>query len=156
MKRERTRRGDSLFYHDRPEQSPGFLLWQVNNLWQRNIQQALRPLDLTHVQFVLLANIRWLEERDGVVTQSMLASHARTDPMMTSQVVRKLEERKLLTRNPHPEDSRAVQLALTASGTRLIAEALTIVESADRQFFSLSAKEEAHLLDLLNRLRAGS
>jgi hypothetical protein len=38
-----------------PDKSPGFLLWQVTLRWQRKVTIALAPLDLTHVQFVLLA-----------------------------------------------------------------------------------------------------
>jgi hypothetical protein len=38
-----------------PNESPGFLLWHARLRWQRDIAQALAPLDLTHVQFVLLA-----------------------------------------------------------------------------------------------------
>lgn len=43
-------------YPDGPATSPGFLLWHVTLRWQRAITAALRPLDLTHVQFVLLAS----------------------------------------------------------------------------------------------------
>jgi len=38
-----------------PNDSGGLLLWHATLRWQRGIAQALRPLDLTHVQFVLLA-----------------------------------------------------------------------------------------------------
>lgn len=43
-----------------PDDSPGFLLWQVSNLWQRKMKAELSDLGLTHVQFVLLAGIVWL------------------------------------------------------------------------------------------------
>ena len=43
-----------------PQNSPGFLLWHVTLRWQRDIAAALAPLDLTHVQFVLLASTWWL------------------------------------------------------------------------------------------------
>jgi hypothetical protein len=45
-----------------PSESPGFLLWHATLRWQRGIAQALAPLDLTHVQFVLLACTWWLNE----------------------------------------------------------------------------------------------
>jgi hypothetical protein len=37
-----------------PNDSPGLLLWHATLRWQRGIARALQPLDLTHVQFVLL------------------------------------------------------------------------------------------------------
>ena len=38
-----------------PEESPGFLLSHVTLRRQREVAAALAPLNLTHVQFVLLA-----------------------------------------------------------------------------------------------------
>lgn len=52
--------------------SPGLLLWQVTNTWQAAQRAALRPYDLTHVQFVLLASLTWLNS-DTPVTQRELA-----------------------------------------------------------------------------------
>ena len=44
-----------------PDDSPGFLLWQVTNRWQAAQRAALKPHRLTHVQFVLLATLTWLD-----------------------------------------------------------------------------------------------
>ncbi|KAB2584620.1 MarR family transcriptional regulator, partial [Rhodococcus erythropolis] len=77
--------------------SPGLMLWRVTNAWQASIRAALRPFDLTHVQFVLLAALTWLDA-ETPITQRDLAEYARTDPMMTSQVIRTLESKKLVER----------------------------------------------------------
>ena len=90
--------------HAGADQSPGLLLWQVTNRWQAAQRAALKPFDLTHVQFVLLASLTWLDS-DGPVTQKQLATHAATDAMMTSQVLRALERRGLIRRQPHPGDA---------------------------------------------------
>jgi len=127
-----------------PEQSPGFLLWRVTLAWQRAMRSALAPHELTHVQFVLLASLWWISEHeDGPPTQTRLAAQAGTDPMMTSQVIRKLEARRLLKREPDPADSRALRLRLTASGRRLVDRALADVEAADEQFFGALSNREA-------------
>jgi hypothetical protein len=82
---------------------PGFLLWRATLSWQRRIRSALAPHDLTHVQFVLLASLWWLEDHEPEPpTQASLAAQAETDRMMTSQVLRKLEARDLLERIPDP------------------------------------------------------
>ena len=36
-------------------ESYGLLFWQVSTLWQRKIKESLRPYDLTHTQYVILA-----------------------------------------------------------------------------------------------------
>ena len=97
----------------------------------------LEPHELTHVQFVLLASLWWLTEHgDRPPTQARLAQQAGTDPMMTSQVTRKLETRGLLERASDPTDSRARRLRLTAAGRALVGRALADVEAADSDFFS--------------------
>jgi DNA-binding MarR family transcriptional regulator len=115
--------------------SPGFLLWRTTLRWQRTMTETLRPLGLTHVQFVLLASTWWLCENGEPPRQRDLAEHAGTDPMMTSQVVRALEAKGLLTRTPDPEDARAIRLGTTRAGKALAPRAIVAVEAADRAFF---------------------
>jgi len=120
--------------HGDADESPGLLLWQVTNRWQQAQRAALKPFDLTHVQFVLLASLTWLDAA-GPVTQRALADHAATDPMMTSQVLRALEARKLVRRAPHPDDSRARAVSVTPAGAELANRANVAVEACDRTFF---------------------
>jgi len=125
-----------------PEQSPGFLLWRVTLSWQRQMRAALAPHDLTHVQFVLLASLWWLQEHgSGPPTQAQLAEQAGTDLMMTSQVVRKLAGRGLVARARDPADSRAWRLALTQPGSRALAGALADVEAADQAYFAVLGED---------------
>ena len=135
-----------------PGESPGFLLWRVTLRWQRAIAAALRPLGLTHVQFVLLASAWWLTQVAGEKpTQRRLAEHAATDPMMTSQVLRVLEGRGLVTRAADPDDSRALRVAVSESGAQLALEAIRVVEAADADFFAAAGNGEP-VLRLLRRL----
>jgi DNA-binding MarR family transcriptional regulator len=133
------------------EDSPGLTLWQVTNRWQAAQRAALKPLGLTHVQFVLLASLTWLHT-DGLVTQKQLADHAVADPMMTSQVLRVLEERALVRREPHPDDHRARALAVTDEGRALANRAVVAVEACDRAFFAPLGGEIDQFNRLLRRL----
>ena len=81
-----------------PEQSSGFLLWQVSTEWRRRIETALATLDLTHPQFVLLASVGWLTRNGGQVTQVELARHCKTDITMNSQILRTLEKKGYIER----------------------------------------------------------
>jgi DNA-binding MarR family transcriptional regulator len=133
-------------------ESPGFLLWQVTNRWQAAQRAALKPFDLTHVQFVLLASLTWLDV-DGPVTQRRLADHAMTDPMMTSQVIRVLEARGLVERTAHPEDKRAWALVTTPAGIELVNRAIGAVESCDNTFFGVLGASLPRFSSSLRRLR---
>jgi DNA-binding MarR family transcriptional regulator len=118
-----------------PEDSPGFLLWHVTLRWQRDITAALAPLDLTHVQFVLLATAWWLNSHGNDPNQLTLARQAGTDVKMTSQVLRKLEAKGLIRREVDSADTRAKRLRVTGRGADLAARAIAAVESADAKFF---------------------
>jgi DNA-binding MarR family transcriptional regulator len=136
-------------YPEGPAASPGFLLWHLTLAWQRAVTAALQPLDLTHVQFVLLACAWWLGSHGQVPNQLQLARQAGTDVKMTSQVLRRLEAKGLLQREVDPDDTRARRLRLTAAGTRLAQRAITAVEQADAQFFG---PEAAAITALLQRM----
>jgi DNA-binding MarR family transcriptional regulator len=138
--------------HPDPSSSTGLMLWRVTNAWQRHIRVALAPHDLTHVQYVLLACLTWMTG-SVPVTQRDLAEQAGTDVMMTSQVLRALEARRLVVREPHPSDRRAVALSATPDGVRLANEATRAVEAADARYFAaLSAEEHDHFLRALQEL----
>lgn len=135
------------------DESVGLQLWRVTNAWQAAMRRTLRPLGLSHVQFVLLASLTWLDG-DGPVTQKALADHARTDPMMTSQVLRALERQKLVERRVHPTDGRAKVLAVTDAGRDLANRAVVAVESCDREFFSALGAGGAEFARMLGVLGA--
>lgn len=135
-----------------PADSPGLLLWRATLRWQRQITAVLKPLGLTHVQFVLLASTWWLTHVAGESpTQRRVGEHAGTDPMMTSQVLRTLEANGLIVRDRHPDDQRARSVRVTRPGATLARTAITVVEAADAEFFGVAGDEDA-LLDVLRRL----
>ena len=114
----------------------GFLLWHATLEWQRQVSAALKEMDLTHVQFVLLAGTLWLEQRNAPPSQRELADHAGTDAMMTSQVVRTLESVGLIQRTPDAVDARVKRLTTTKAGARLARSAVARVEAVDAKVFS--------------------
>lgn len=128
---------NSPFSVEQAQDSSGFLLWQTTTLWQRRIVAALRPHDLTHTQFVLLASLMWLSQFEADITQTRLANHAKLDLMMTSQVLRSLERKGYLNRDAHPTDTRAKTLSLTEKGMGKARQAIPDVEQADRDFFAV-------------------
>jgi DNA-binding MarR family transcriptional regulator len=133
-----------------PARSPGFPLWHATLRWQRDIVQALAPLGLTHVQFVLLACTWWLNQQGKHPSQVALAQFAGTDVKMTSQVVRSLERKGLVERAIAAADIRARRLRVTRQGARLGPRAIAAVEKVDAEFFGEVRTGDA--LQLLSRL----
>ncbi len=126
---------EKIFSVETPEESTGFLLWQVTNLWQREIKKALEQYDLTHSQFVLLASILWLSQQKESVTQILLSTHTKIDPMTTSTVLRTLQKKGLLQRQEHSTDTRAKTVELTADGKKMARFAVKTIEKFDGEFF---------------------
>jgi len=138
-----------------PWDSPGFLLWRATLRWQRATTAALRPLGLTHVQFVLLAAVWWLSDHPETSSQPpsqrQVADHAGADVMMTSQVLRALEKRGLVIRTPDGTDTRIKRLTVTPAGRQLAPQAVTVVEAADAEFFD-GVRDPTQVVGLLRQL----
>jgi len=128
---------DNTFSVKKAEESSGFLLWQVTNLWQREIKKALEQYGLTHSQFVLLASIHWLTLHKQEVTQVVVSNHTKIDPMTTSTVLRTLQQKGFIQRQEHLTDTRAKTVGLTEEGKKIIKKAVITIEKFDTVFFSL-------------------
>ena len=131
--------------------SPGYLLWLMSNKWQAQQRRALKPFDLTHVQFVLLASLVYAPGGQKL-TQIQLAERTETDPMMTSQVVRKLEAKGFIQRTPNIEDKRAFNLEATDKGTELTKRAIVAVEAVDSKFFEAIETDMSDFVEMMRKL----
>ncbi|WPQ62046.1 MarR family transcriptional regulator [Chitinophaga sancti] len=125
------------FKFKNPGESPGYLLGQVTLLWQRKHKKVLDPLNLTQTQFVLLTALGWLSRENDTVTQVDIANQGNADRMMVSKVLRTLEVKKFISRQEHPTDTRAKVIKLTNEGAKVLQKALTAIENADIEFFSV-------------------
>jgi DNA-binding MarR family transcriptional regulator len=75
------------------------------------------------------------------------------DANTTSQIVRALERRGLITRDRHSGDGRAMSLALTAAGDQRSKDASADVRAHNDVFFSgVAPDRQAELADILTSL----
>jgi len=115
---------------------PGLLLWQVSHLWKRKLNAVIKKYNLTYIQFVMLNAIDIGLKNNFEITQINLARGVMMDIMMTSNVVRTLEEKALIVRNKHPQDSRAYLLDLTEKGYELVPKVRKTVWDFNDNFFN--------------------
>ena len=139
-----------------PGTSPGFLLWRVTLRWQRLMTEALRPLGLTHVQFVLLACAWWLSKEGQAPNQLAIASQAGVNVKMASEVLRRLEEKGLLEQRTDARDRRAKAVTVTPGGVELAEQAIAVVEQADAGFFSAAPPSLVPALQALVSMGEGA
>lgn len=128
-----------------PERSPGFLLWHISTTWRTSIEKVLKPLELTHPQFVILAAIGWLTRDGDSTTQADLGKMAALDPNTVSQVIRGLEQKELITRKIS-SDRRAKNPSLTKKGSDALKKAIPAVEKRDGEFFHDLTTEEMNCM----------
>lgn len=119
---------------------------------------TLAPLDLTHVQYILLAGLADIGATSDktAVNQNQIATHLGIDKMMTSKVIRALADRNLLARKASDQDARAIIIWLMPAGQAMIAAAHSVVAEADAQFFEVVGKKEDKLLKYLRLLIAAA
>lgn len=146
---------NSPFGFDKPEDSPGFLLWQTTVIWQRKIKKVLEAYDLSHAQFVLMAILLWFSENpvDELPNQVFLVKQSKLDKMTVSQALKKLSSEALIERQEHQADTRAKSVVLTKKGKKLITKLVPLIENIDAEFFNkIQKKEQRALINTLNDL----
>jgi len=132
----------SNFGFKTPEDSPGFLLWQVMICWQRQIKHALALYDLAHSDFVIMAVTLWYMEQDIKPTQVIVSKLSKLDKMTISKSLRQLVQKGFITRSEDQTDTRAKILELTDEGKKFISKIIPVVESIDADFFNKIDKDE--------------
>lgn len=142
----------SAFGFDKPEDSPGFLLWQTTVTWQRLIKKALDPHHISHAQFVVLAITLWFEQLHQVPTQILIAQLSKLDKMTVSKSLKKLSDEGFVKRAEHEKDIRAKSVCLTKKGKAMALKLVPIVEKIDETFFS--AVNQRSLIHMLIKLVA--
>ncbi|WP_175330688.1 MULTISPECIES: MarR family winged helix-turn-helix transcriptional regulator [Candidatus Ichthyocystis] len=127
----------------------GFLLYSAYFSWKRKIENALSPHELTHVQFMLLMSLGFMTKDVALVSQNDLAKFLKFDVTMTSQVLRNLEKRGLLSRSQKKGDERAKFPKLTEEGTKKIQEATRDLLKTESDFFAPVEKNREDLDEFL-------
>ncbi|WP_033290752.1 MarR family winged helix-turn-helix transcriptional regulator [Amycolatopsis jejuensis] len=135
-----------------PENAVGFVMWRVVHRYVREIDQALAPLDLTHLQFQTLALAGWLNRSGEAVTQSGLAASGDIHPMQVSQILKTLERKGFIVRSRSAEDVRAKQVEVTDAGGAALREALPLVIEVQHRIFGDEGLPGGALLETLLRL----
>ena len=144
------------FGFDKPEDSPGFLLWQTTITWQRQIRKALEIYDITHPQFVIMALLLWFEAHQYDTTQILITNWSKLDKMTVSNSLKKLVVLGYVHRMEHETDTRAKSVSLTLKGKDLVRKLVPIVEEIDTMFFSkTSTSEQKSLIRILGKLATG-
>ena len=146
---------NSSFGFAKPEDSPGFLLWQTTISWQRIIKKSLEPYKISHAQFVIMAVVLWFEEHNEDATQVIIANWTKLDKMTVSQALKNLVNMDLVIREEYISDTRAKKVSLTKLGKKLVQKLVPVIEQIDANFFGeISSSQQQSLVQILSKLAA--
>ncbi|PSL07066.1 DNA-binding MarR family transcriptional regulator [Haloactinopolyspora alba] len=124
------------------ELSVGYVLKQVHASLRAAMDEALRPLELTVPQYACL---ELLGQHPGL-SNSELARGAFVTRQSMNLVVRRLQERGLLTRPDQAPEGRALPTELTQDGQTTLCQASVAVRAAEKQLFSPLSQEQQRRL----------
>lgn len=140
------------FAFKKADDSPGFLLWRLTNQWQQQQRKVLRPLGVTHPQFVALAGILWLNNQvENGISQTEVAEFTHIDKMMMSDLIKTLVKKKFVERTRQKTDKRAYFLNLTSKGHEVVLKAIPLVEKVDLEFFNKKTMGLEKLVSIISR-----
>ena len=135
--------------------TPGFLVWRLAMRWRAAVDRAVAPLGLTHAQYSVLASLGAVSRTGQRPSQRELADHTGLDAIYVSKLARALEASGLVTREPDPDDSRAVRLAITDQGRDVAARAVAVVAGLQDELTApLGGIGSARTRDLVETLHA--
>jgi MarR family transcriptional regulator, lower aerobic nicotinate degradation pathway regulator len=128
---------------------PGFLLRRAHQISAAVFEAECRTVGLTPAQFGVMTV---LHAHPGL-GQSSLARALGFDKVTVLRVLRGLESRGLLAREPAPGNKRNVSVMLTPDGTAVLALAQKPAEKAYRRLLApLDKTQQAQLVELLQLL----
>ena len=124
------------------ELSVGYVLKQVHASLRTAMDETLRPLDLTVPQSACLE----LLGQDPGLSNSELARRAFVTRQSMNLVLRRLQERGLLTRPDQAPYGRALPSELTQDGLDILRQASIAVRAVEKQLFAPLAPEQQRRL----------
>jgi len=139
-----------------PENAVGFVLWRLVHRYVRELDRELAGLDLTHLQFTILALAAWLARSSEVVTQPQLGRFGDIHPMQVSKVLKTLEGKGLICRPGSASDTRVRLVVVTSSGLSALGVALPIAVKVQARLFGPGGQPGGTLLKALTDLDTAS
>lgn len=126
-------------------------LMRAHQIVLARVEATLRPLGVTFARYEVLM-LLWFSRR-GSLPMKVIGSRLQVHPTSVTNAVDRLEDAGLVTRSTHPEDRRAMLVALTPSGRELAERATKALNTEVFEQPDLGAADVRSLVDVLTRLR---
>ncbi|ATZ18129.1 MarR family winged helix-turn-helix transcriptional regulator [Mesoplasma melaleucae] len=128
---------------------------KIYSMWFSKLKKELEKYDLTHPQFVVIASIYYLKqknENEQEINQKKISYFSGIDAMTISQILKLLMKKDLIEINKSENDLRSNNISLTPEGIKKLEKVLPLVEKIDKIFFYLNEEDNITFLELLNKI----
>ncbi|MDB6182595.1 MarR family winged helix-turn-helix transcriptional regulator [Paracoccus fistulariae] len=129
---------------------PGYLIRRLHQIHVGLFSEACGGLDLTAVQYAMLSV---LFSGGGKFDQLSLSKAVGVDRTSGADVIKRLERRGLIAREPSTEDRRAFVVSITEQGKEVVRQVRPMMEAAqDRLVSPLTSRERDTFTRLLRKM----
>lgn len=129
-----------------PTDSVAYLLRSLQHALLQSLDEVLRPQGLTLIQFGVLSSLKWAPGRSS----ADLARSRFVTPQTMNEVIAGLAKAKLVTRRPHPDGGRVLQVRLTAAGEAIVERCSAAVRDLERRMLEgMPVADQRKLRELL-------
>ncbi|WP_343991605.1 MarR family transcriptional regulator [Terrabacter terrae] len=126
-------------------------LMRAHQIVLARVEATLKPLGVTFARYEVLM-LLWFSKR-GSLPMKVIGSRLQVHPTSVTNAVDRLEDAGLVTRSTHPEDRRAMLVALTPAGRELAERATKVLNAEVFEQPDLGTEDVHSLVDVLTRLR---
>ena len=138
-----------------PEAASGMAVYTAilrsYQLLNDQVNDVMRNHDLTFARYQVLA---WLAtDPESALALSWISKTLRIPPATVTNIIDRLEDEKLVRREPHPSDARTTLAVITPRGRRVATEATADLNTTVYERIGLSERQRGQLVDLLAELR---
>lgn len=129
-------------------------LMRAHQIALARVEATLKPLNVTFARYEVLMLLYF--SKRGSLPMKVIGSRLQVHPTSVTNAVDRLEDAALVGRSTHPDDRRAVLVALTPAGRRLAEQATHALNAEVFSRPDLSSADMGRLVQILTRLRHGA
>jgi len=127
-----------------------YFINQANQAIRARLEEALRAIQMTAVQYTVLSVIA---AREGV-SSAGLARRFFVTPQTMNELIAGLERRELITRSESPTNRRVLTMELTKPGASVLKQCNAIADRIEREVCAWMTADQYEKLRTLSRAMA--
>jgi len=119
-----------------------YIVGRLDHVLNKRLRDGLAPLGMTVPQYTALSVFRAL----GTISNAQLAERTMVSPQSANEMVKAMETKGWIERNPDPDHGRIIRIGLTDEGRACLQRCDAVVLEVEQIMFTdLTAEDRARL-----------